>query len=103
MSDVFKAIADPTRREILLTLAKSPENVNTISEKFNMSRPAVSKHIKVLTASNLVRIEQDKNDSRQRKCFAQLDALKQVNEFLNGLEKYWENKLDGLEKYLKNQ
>ena len=103
MSDVFKAIADPTRREILLTLAKRPENVNTISEKFNMSRPAVSKHIKVLTASNLVRIEQDKNDSRQRNCFAQLDALKQVNEFLNELEKFWENKLDGLEKYLKNQ
>ena len=54
MNDVFKAIADPTRREILLTLVRNPENVNTISERFNMSRPAVSKHIKVLVESNLV-------------------------------------------------
>jgi len=102
MSDIFKAIADPTRREILLTLVKNPENVNTISEKFNMSRPAVSKHIKILTENNLVRIEQDKVDSRQRNCFAQLEALNEVTQFLNLLEKFWKNKLDGLDNYLKS-
>jgi len=101
MSDVFKAIADPTRREILLTLVKSPENVNTISEKFNMSRPAVSKHIKVLTESRLVRIEQDETDHRQRNCFAQLEALHEVNQFLKQLEGFWNNTLDGLGNYLK--
>lgn len=103
MSDVFKAIADPTRREILLTIAKNPENINSISERFNMSRPAVSKHIRVLTQNNLVRIEQDPNDSRQRNCFAQLEALSEVTQFLDKLEKFWESKLDGLGNYLKNR
>ena len=101
MSDVFKAIADPTRREILLTLVKHSENVNTISEKFNMSRPAVSKHIRVLMDSKLVRMEQDETDSRQRNCFAQLEALAEISQFLNHLETFWKNKLDGLDNYLK--
>ena len=100
MSDVFKAIADQTRREILLTLVKKPESVNAISEKFSMSRPAVSKHIKVLSESNLIRIEQDEVDSRQRNCYAQLEALSEVNQFLDELGKFWESKLDGLGKYL---
>ncbi|MCL4115667.1 UNVERIFIED_CONTAM: hypothetical protein GTU68_004798 [Idotea baltica] len=103
MSDVFKAIADPTRREILLTLVKSPQNVNTISEKFNMSRPAVSKHIKILSASNLVKIEKDEIDSRQRNCYAQLEALTEVSAFLSQLEKFWESKLGGLDDFLNNQ
>lgn len=103
MIDVFKAIADPTRREILLTIAKKPENINSISERFNMSRPAVSKHIRVLTQNNLVRVEQDPNDSRQRNCFAQLEALSEVNQFLDKLERFWESKLDGLGNYLKNR
>lgn len=103
MSDVFKAIADPTRRQILMTLAKRPENVNAISEKFDMSRPAVSKHIKILTESNLVRIETDSIDTRQRNCYAQLEALQEVNEYLKRLEEFWNNKLEGLEKFLKNQ
>lgn len=103
MSDVFKAIADPTRRQILLSLAKKPENVNTISELFDMSRPAVSKHIKVLAESNLVRIETDEVDTRQRNCYAQLEALQEVNEYLKRLEEFWENRLEGLEKFLKNK
>lgn len=103
MSDVFKAIADPTRRQILLSLAKKPENVNTISELFDMSRPAVSKHIKILAESNLIRIEQDQTDSRQRNCFAQLEALNEITQFLNQLEVFWKDKLDGLESYLKKE
>ncbi|WP_299245231.1 metalloregulator ArsR/SmtB family transcription factor [uncultured Aquimarina sp.] len=100
MTDVFKAIADPTRREILLSLAKNPENVNTISEKFNMSRPAVSKHIKILSDNKLVRIETDKSDNRQRNCYVQLEALSEVNVFIKQLQQFWESKLDGLGNYL---
>jgi len=103
MNDVFKAIADPTRREILLILAKGSENVNTIAEKFNMSRPAVSKHIKILAESNLVRLEQDINDSRQRNCFAQLEALHEVSTYLSKLEAFWAGKLGGLENFLKKE
>ncbi|MEM9545216.1 MAG: metalloregulator ArsR/SmtB family transcription factor [Bacteroidota bacterium] len=101
MKDVFKAIADPTRRQILLSLAQKPENVNTISERFDISRPAVSKHIKILTESNLVRIERDSTDSRQRNCFVQLEALSEVNQFLDQLGAFWEDKLGGLDDYLK--
>ena len=101
MNDVFKAIADPTRREILRILARGAKNVNHISNHFNMSRPAVSKHIKVLTESQLVRIEPDPMDSRQRNCFAQLEALQEVTMYLNQLEEFWVTKLDGLENFLK--
>ncbi len=103
MSDVFKAIADPTRRKILLMLAEHPESINVISDKFQMSRPAVSKHLKILTDNDLVKIETDLNDGRQRNCYAQLEALAGVSEFLSELERFWEGKLDGLGSYLKRK
>ena len=100
MSDIFKAIADPTRREILLMLAEQPASINNISQKFEMSRPAVAKHIRILQASELVAIEMDKTDGRQRNCFVQLQALKEVEEYLNKLEKFWQHKLSNLGSYL---
>lgn len=103
MSDVFKALADPTRREILMMIAKQPENINTIAEKFKMSRPAVSKHIKILSENKLTRIETDSTDGRQRNCYAQLEALVEIKEYLANLELFWQNKLDGLEHFLKQK
>lgn len=103
MSDVFKAIADPTRRAIQMMVAETPTSVNTIAEQFNMSRPAVSKHIKVLTTSNLARIEVDPIDGRQRNCYAQLEALEEIKVYLDTLATFWEQKLDGLESYLQQQ
>ncbi len=100
MNDVFKAIADPTRREILLMIAKQPESVNRISEQFNMSRPAVSKHIKLLSDSNLISIKTDEGDGRQRNCYIQLEALKEIEDYIIKLEKFWQSKLEGLEKHL---
>lgn len=100
MSDVFKALADPTRREILLMLTQQPTPVNAIAEKFNMSRPAVSKHIKLLESSGLVRIQPGEEDGRQRYCYAQLMALKEVEEYLQQLEKFWTTKLNHLGEYL---
>lgn len=103
MSDVFKALADPTRREILLMLSQTPTNVNSISEKFNMSRPAVSKHIKVLTDNKLVKIESDTDDARQRNCYVQLEALAEVEQYISQLETFWKAKLDGLGKHLEKK
>lgn len=100
MKDVFKAIADPTRREILLMIAEHPRNINEISEKFEMSRPAVSKHIKILTDCHLVDIRPDSQDGRQRNCYAQLEALKEVNNYLAKLEYFWNTGLDSLGRYL---
>lgn len=100
MSDIFKAIAHPTRREILLMLAEQPDSINNISTKFNMTRPAVAKHLKILEASGLVGIELDTADGRQRNCFVQLEALQEVQEYLAQLEKFWKTKLTGLGNYL---
>lgn len=100
MSDIFKALADPTRREILLMLAQEPNSINNIASAFNMTRPAVSKHIRILQASDLVGIEMDASDGRQKNCYAQLEALKEVDTYLQLLEEHWKKKLGGLGQYL---
>ncbi len=96
--DVFKAIADPTRRSIIDLVAVSPININAIAENFVMSRPAVSKHIKVLLDSGLVGVEQQ---GRDRFLFLQLKALQEVQFWLKKYEYFWNTKLDRLDDYLK--
>ena len=100
MSDIFKALADPTRREILLMLAQQPDSVSNLTEHFNMTRPAISKHLRVLRESELITIEADQTDGRQRTCYVQLEALAEVERYLAKLEKFWIERLDGLGKYL---
>ncbi|NND07486.1 MAG: helix-turn-helix transcriptional regulator [Saprospiraceae bacterium] len=103
MNDVFKALADPTRRDILRMLAQHPASINTIAEQFDMTRPAVSKHIKILQQSNLVDIEVDASDARQRNCYLQLEALQEVEEYITALEIFWKNRLHGLGSYLQRK
>ena len=100
MSDVFKALADPTRREILLMLAQKEASINTIAEKFSMSRPAVSKHIKILEEGGLLHIQPGAEDGRQRYCHAQLTALKEMEDYLQRLETFWASRLDRLGSFL---
>jgi DNA-binding transcriptional ArsR family regulator len=100
MKDVFKAIADPTRREILLMISHEPTNINTIADKFNMTRPAVSKHLRILEDSGLLLIQSSDLDGRQRNCYAQLEALKEVEDFVNQLDRFWNSKLNKLGTYL---
>jgi len=100
MGDVFKAIADPTRREILLMLIEKSGNIGQIAENFNMSRPAVAKHVKILQNAKLLDIEPDNADGRQRNCIAQLEALKEVEDYINKLENFWKAKFNGLETFL---
>ena len=95
--DVFQAIADPTRRSILGLLALQTLTLNAVAENYNISRPAVSKHIKVLTECGLIEITQD---GRERYCTARLDQLSEVNEWIAQYKQFWENKLDALELYL---
>ncbi len=96
--DVFKAIADPTRRSIIDLVAEAPVNINAIAENFEMSRPAVSKHIKVLLDSGLVGVEQQ---GRDRFLYLQLKALEEVQFWLKKYEYFWNTKLDRLDDYLK--
>jgi len=95
--DVFQAIADPTRREILNILSSQSLNLNSVAENFNISRPAISKHIKILTECGLITIKQE---GRDHYCEAKLDKLHEVSDWIEKYRKFWENKLDDLENYL---
>jgi DNA-binding transcriptional ArsR family regulator len=95
--DVFQAIADPTRRAILGLLAAQALTLNALADNFNISRPAVSKHVKVLTECGLIEIKQQ---GRERYCEAKLDKLSEVNDWIAQYKKFWESKLDALELYL---
>lgn len=95
--DVFQAIADPTRRAIIGLVAERSLNVNTIAEKFQVTRRAVSLHVKILTECGLIVVRQQ---GRERYCEAQLDHLIEVNEWVAQYKQFWENKLDALENYL---
>lgn len=95
--DVFQAIADPTRREIINMIAQQSLNLNSIADKFHVSRPAISKHIKILTECGLIVIKQQ---GRERHCEAKLDKLNQVSDWVEQYRKFWTQKLDALEIYL---
>lgn len=95
--DVFQAIADPTRREIINLLVHQTLNLNAVSENFGISRPAVSKHMKILTECGLVEIRQK---GRERYCEANLEKLRAVSEWIENVRAFWQNKLDALEIHL---
>ena len=95
--DVFQGIADSTRRQIIDMVAQQPLNVNTIAEKFHVSRQAVSLHVKILNECGLISIKQQ---GRERYCEAKLDGLSEVSLWIEQYKKFYEAKLDGLELYL---
>ena len=95
--DVFHAIADPTRREIIGLLAKSPMNLNAIAENFDVTRQAVSLHVKVLIECGLIEIEKQ---GRERQCTARLAGLNEVSVWIEQYKKHFEAKLDALDNYL---
>ena len=95
--DVFQAIADPTRREIISMIAHQSLHLNLVAEKFDVSRPAISKHIKILTECGLISIKQY---GRHRYCEAKLEKLNEVSHWVEQYRKFWTQKLDALETYL---
>jgi len=95
--DVFQAIADPTRRQIIGMVAQQPLNLNSIAEKFDVSRQAVSVHVKILTECGLIVIKQQ---GRERYCEAKLKKLSEVSNWVEQYKQYWKEQLDSLDKYL---
>ena len=95
--DVFQAIADPTRREIIHLIAGKSMNLNAVADNFNVSRPAISKHVKILQQCGLLTIRQQ---GRERFCEARLERLNEVNDWVAQYQKFWNQKLDALEDYL---
>lgn len=98
--DVFQAIADPTRREIINVIANRSMNLNTVADKFEVSRPAISKHIKILTQCGLITIKQV---GRERYCEAKLQKLNEVSQWIEQYSVFWNKKLDALENFLTNE
>jgi DNA-binding transcriptional ArsR family regulator len=96
--DVFQAIADPTRREIIQRLAKEPKNLNAIVEDFDMSRQAIAKHIRILTECGLLMITQKDNTKLYG---AQLDKLNEVTDWVTQSKKQWVSRFEKLDKHLK--
>ena len=95
--DVFKGIADPTRREIISMVAREPLNLNSLAEGFDMSRQAVTLHVKILAECGLVVIRQK---GREKYCEAKLDSLGEVSRWIESYRQHWESKLDSLENYI---
>jgi DNA-binding transcriptional ArsR family regulator len=95
--DVFQAIADPTRRQIINMVADQPLNINSVAEQFDISRQAVSFHVRILTECGLIVIKQQ---GRERYCEAKLDGLNEISGWVERFKGHWESKLDSLEKYL---
>jgi len=95
--DVYQAIADPTRRQIIGMLARKSLNVSAIAKEFDITRQAVSLHVQFLNDCGLIEIRQH---GRERYCEAKLEKLNEVTDWVDQYRKYWDNKLDSLESYL---
>jgi DNA-binding transcriptional ArsR family regulator len=95
--DVFQAIADPTRRAIINMIAHQSLNLNSVADNFDISRPAISRHIKILTECGLIVIRQQ---GRERFCEAKLEQLNEVSEWVESFRIFWTQKLDALENFL---
>lgn len=98
--DVFQAIADPVRREIIQIISEGPMNLNAIAERFEISRPAISKHVKILKECGLVSVQKD---GRESICKANLQSLNRVSLWVEQYRKFWSSKLDDLENFLNQE
>ena len=96
--DVFQAIADPVRRDIIKILAEQTLSVNAVAEKFEVSRPAISKHLKILEECGIVVISKQ---GRERFCQIQASNLIPAFLWIDQYRNLWEEKLDSFENYLK--
>jgi len=95
--DVFQAIADPTRRAIIGMIALQSMNINAVAGKFDVSRTAIYKHIKILTECGLVSIKQQ---GRERYCEARLEKLHEVSDWVAQYRQFWMESFDSLDNYL---
>lgn len=97
--DVFQAVAEPTRRAILLLLASQSMTAGSIASNFDTARPTVSKHIKILTECDLIEKEQ-----KGREIFYHLnpDKIKEIADFVEPFRKLWDERFNKLESLMKN-
>ncbi len=97
LSATFAALADPTRRAILARLASGEASVTELAEPFDMSLPAVSKHLKVLERAGLIGRNRE---AQWRRCRLEASPLRDVSQWIDQYREFWEERLDRLEAYL---
>jgi len=97
LSSTFAALADPTRRAILARLATGDASVGELADPFDMSLPAISKHLKVLERAGLITRSRD---AQSRPCHLQATPLKDVSLWIERHRAIWERRLDRLDSYL---
>ena len=98
--DAFQVIADPSRRQMLMMLSKDSMTINSLAENFDVSRPAVSKHVKILHNAGFISIT---GIGRERHCILKQDGFKELQDFINYFDKFWTNKLQKLQDILNNK
>jgi DNA-binding transcriptional ArsR family regulator len=97
LSTIFAALADPTRRAILARLARGEASVTELAEPFEMSLPAISKHLKVLERAGLI---ERSREAQWRPCRLQAAPLKKASTWIEQYRQHWEERFDRLSEYL---
>ena len=97
LSTTLSALADPTRRAILARLALGEATVNEIAKPFNISLPAVSRHLKVLEAAGLI---SRAREAQWRPCRLQTEALRDVDDWLASYRRFWTASFDNMDAYI---
>ncbi|HEV7230007.1 MAG TPA: metalloregulator ArsR/SmtB family transcription factor [Bacteroidia bacterium] len=95
--DAFQVIADPSRRHMMQLLSKENMTINALADNFDMSRPAVSKHIKIMYDAGFISIT---DIGRERYCTLKQDGFQELQDFINYFDKFWAGKLKKLETLL---
>ena len=95
--DAFQVIADPSRRQMLMLLSKDSMTINSLAENFDISRPAVSKHVKVLYNAGFISIT---GIGRERHCVLKQEGFNELQDFINYFDKFWVKKLQKLQDIL---
>ncbi|MEE2040885.1 metalloregulator ArsR/SmtB family transcription factor [Nocardiopsis sp. CT-R113] len=98
-SDVFNAIAEPQRREILALLREGERSVTEVAQELGMTQPGASKHLRVLREVGLVR---DRRAGKQRLYGLHADGLRPVHEWTGGFEQFWNESFDRLDAYVQD-
>lgn len=98
LSTTFAALADPTRRAILARLSRGEATVTELAEPFDMSMPAISKHLKVLERAGLI---ERGREAQWRPCRLQAQPLREADDWIEQYRRFWEESLDRLGEYLR--
>jgi len=98
--DAFQVIGDPSRRKMLMLLSEDSLTINSLADNFDMSRPAVSKHIKILDNAGFISIQ---DIGRERYCTLKKDGFEELQAWLSYFDQFWGAKLKKLENLLNNK